>query len=218
MSLNDSWLRRHRDALFPRAPGTSLDVGAGRGRDSAALAELGFSVIALDREPGLMSAAVRTLPSVTLQLQDLTHPLPLPGDSFDVIVASLSLHYFRWEVTRRVIAELRRVIHGDGVLLFRLNAFDDLGYGAGAGEEVEPGLYRVAGRKGWFSDEKRFFTAEMVHTLFADSFAVGRIEHRTEVEYVTAVAFGLPSKSSMNASPKRLWEGEASPLPPATVR
>ncbi|RZL61165.1 MAG: class I SAM-dependent methyltransferase [Variovorax sp.] len=51
----------HRDVihLFPAAPSRVLDVGAGTGRDAAALARRGHHVVAVEPTPGLRSAGER---------------------------------------------------------------------------------------------------------------------------------------------------------------
>jgi len=51
----------HREVLhlFPRAPGRVLDIGAGSGRDAAALAALGHRVVAVEPTPELRAEGVR---------------------------------------------------------------------------------------------------------------------------------------------------------------
>jgi SAM-dependent methyltransferase len=53
----------------------------------------------------------------TFRLADLSQPLAFaPDDSFDLVVASLVLHYIRdWEP---VLTELRRVLKPDGAVVF----------------------------------------------------------------------------------------------------
>jgi SAM-dependent methyltransferase len=52
-SLRFEYVHREVLHLFPRAPGRVLDIGAGSGRDAAALAALGHRVVAVEPTPEL---------------------------------------------------------------------------------------------------------------------------------------------------------------------
>ena len=61
---------------------------------------------------------------------DHSYPLPFADAVFDGVVASLSLHYFSHAATASMICEIARVPEPRGVLVFRVNATDDVEYGA----------------------------------------------------------------------------------------
>jgi SAM-dependent methyltransferase len=103
-------------ALLPPVAGLRvLDAGCGGGRTSAWLAEQGARVIGIDVSPELLRLARERVPSGSFSLADLGEPLPFEDGSFDVVVASLVMHYLRdWVPPLR---ELRRVLRADGVVV-----------------------------------------------------------------------------------------------------
>jgi SAM-dependent methyltransferase len=93
-----------------------LDAGCGAGAHSAALLERGAIVTGLDKSAGLLAIARERLGAgVPLHQADLAEPLPFADGAFDVILASLVLHYLRdWTPTLR---EFRRVLVPNGRLV-----------------------------------------------------------------------------------------------------
>ncbi len=93
-----------------------LDAGCGPGAHAAVLADRGATVTGIDASSELLSIATARLGDrVTLVPGDLSDPLPFEDDSFDVVLASLVLHYLRdWEPT---LAEFHRVLVPDGRLV-----------------------------------------------------------------------------------------------------
>lgn len=170
----DPWLERHVETL--RAAGRRVvEVGCGPGTDAAFLSGCGFEVVAFDRaKPGRAARGA----GPQWMVADAT-VLPFRERSFDVAVASLSLHYLPWAETLRVFQEVAGLLGVGGVLLFRVNASDDVNHGAGQGEEVEPGYFRVAGEAGYWSEVKRFFREEDARAVVPDGFAIELLEHRT---------------------------------------
>ncbi len=79
-----AWVTRWAP-LIP--PGAVLDVASGSGRHARFLAQLGYSVTAVDREP-------QSIPGVRFIQADLEDgsPWPLPGERFQGIVVTNYLH------------------------------------------------------------------------------------------------------------------------------
>ena len=104
-------------ALLPPVAGRRvLDAGCGAGRHSAWLAGQGAEVVGLDASPEMLARARARVPGATFAVADLGEPLALGDGAFDVVIASLVLHYLRdWGPPLR---ELRRVLRPDGVLVF----------------------------------------------------------------------------------------------------
>jgi len=95
-----------------------LEVGCGAGPLTAWLVEHGAVVTAMDVSPAMLQLArERVGHRATFLLADLAEPLSfLPDTSFDLVVASLVLHYLEnWEEPLR---ELRRVLRPDGAVVF----------------------------------------------------------------------------------------------------
>ncbi len=93
-----------------------LDAGCGAGSHSAALRERGAIVTGLDKSSGLLAVARDRLGAgVPLHQADLAEPLPFSDGAFDVILASLVLHYLPdWQPTLR---EFHRVLVPGGRLV-----------------------------------------------------------------------------------------------------
>lgn len=177
----DAWL----DPFLPALGAVGdvvLDLGCGTGEDAATLAAHGVRVVACDRSRVAIRAATTTAAAASCFLMDMASPFALRGGVARGVVASLSLHYFPWETTRGIIAEVRRVIVPGGAFLFRVNATDDVNFGAGAGVAIEPGFYRVPpGRD--HRPYKRFFDAAMVRALLDPGWHIAHLEHRTIFRY-----------------------------------
>lgn len=107
--------------LLPMARGTALDVGAGRGIASYALAREGFQVTALEPDGSSLvgAEAIRSLAQET-QLpikvtQEFSERLPFADASFDVVFARAVLHHTR--DLNAACAEFFRVLKPGGRLL-----------------------------------------------------------------------------------------------------
>jgi ubiquinone/menaquinone biosynthesis C-methylase UbiE len=151
-----------------------LDLGCGLGDDACELADRGCRVVALDSQADRVRQVPR-LPEIELRITgDLAGHLPFRGEAFDLIVASLSLHYLDTETTKVAIAEVARVLREGCRLICRVNARGDVNFGYGQGEEVEPEVFRQP--EGHL---KRFFTPEMLERFLRPCFTVDRIAPRT---------------------------------------
>lgn len=99
----------------------ALDIGAGRGIASYALAKDGFVVTALEPDPsGLVGAgAIRALASATKLgirvVEEASERLPFESASFDIVFARAVLHHTK--DLRTACSEIFRVLKPDGTLL-----------------------------------------------------------------------------------------------------
>jgi SAM-dependent methyltransferase len=84
---------------MPQSRGTALDVGAGRGIASFALAKDGFGVTALEPDPsdlvgaGAIRALARESGVAINVVEDFSERLPFPDQSFDFVFARAVLHH-----------------------------------------------------------------------------------------------------------------------------
>ena len=104
-------------------------------------------------------------------LLDISEPLPFANDSFDLIVADLSLHYFDEKTTENIMGEIERILTQNGCLLARVNSIYDVNHGAGDGEKIEDNYYFVGGYN------KRFFTIEDAERFFS---IIGNVKAKEE--------------------------------------
>lgn len=183
----DPWLERHIEAL--RQSGQrAVEIGCGPGTDAALLAAHGFRVVAFDRaNPGRANRGA----AAEWVVADAA-ALPFRAHSFDVAVASLSLHYLPWAETLRVVRQVGELLVPGGAFLFRVNADDDVHHGAGQGEELEPGYFRVTGDAGFWSESKRFFREQDVRDVLPPGFAIESLEHRTILRFRQPKQVGVP--------------------------
>ncbi len=162
--LPDSrWIERWRASI---EGSNVLELGCGSGSDTEYIEQIAKSVICSD----IVQYKQNSTRSQFVQL-DLGAFLPFSA-KFDVVVASLCLHYFRWEKTKSIIKEISRVLGSEGLLICRLNSVKDHNFGASGYPEIEPGLYNVGGAP------KRFFHENDILKLFSNSWTLSTLEHK----------------------------------------
>ncbi len=164
-----------------------LDLGCGNGDDSLELARMGVSVIAFDQSLVSLLNARNRAPDIRIVRGDMRNRLPFDDQSFDLVVASLSIHYFDWKQTERIASEVCRVLKSDGWFVCRVNRVGDVNFSYGEGDEVEPEYFEV--RPG---HRKRFFSEDVLRTLLERDFnidsIVPRVSKRWKKEKQTLVA------------------------------
>lgn len=159
VALNyDGWLDKYLSKL--PTPGTILDLGCGSGIDTKILLKNGFSVCSADFSEEALHVMKQLVPQASPLKMDMTEKFPFQDDTFDVVVADLSLHYFEWALTRQIVGEIERVLKKYGLILARFNSDKDYGYGNDNGKTIESGLRLVDGRI------KRFFSEKNLDDLF----------------------------------------------------
>jgi len=112
------WILGHLDAV---APGRAIDVAAGSGRHAFAMADLGFSVTAVDRNPDLASLYQES--EVQFLCVDLEgQRWPLADHAYHLVLVSNYLH-------RPHFAELFQLVAPGGYLLYETFGVGNEGYG-----------------------------------------------------------------------------------------
>ena len=159
--VESHWLDMFNDIIM-NTNKPILDLGCGRGNNLKYLLEKNKKVIACDLSPVAIDDIKKNFPNVyDTKCFDMLDGLPFEDETFDVIIADLSLHYFKKKDTEYVISELKRVLCNDGYLLIRLNSVNDYNSGYGKGIEVEKHLYQVND-----NELKRFFDEEDIREFF----------------------------------------------------
>jgi SAM-dependent methyltransferase len=109
------------ELLLPAARGVALDVGAGRGIASYALAKAGYKVTALEPDGSALvgAGAIRTLAGNTglpIEVtQEFSERLPFPDAQFDVVFARAVLHHTK--DLQAACREFMRVLKPGGRLI-----------------------------------------------------------------------------------------------------
>ena len=122
--LNDFWQSEEWKAiaaLLPPPSGRALDMGAGRGISSYALARDGWQVTALEPDPSDLvgAGAIRALARDTGYTIDIvaeySEKLPFADATFDVVNCRQVLHHAR--DLRQTCTEIFRVLKPGGVMI-----------------------------------------------------------------------------------------------------
>ncbi len=156
----DNWLDSYKGVL-DECKTTVLDLGCGTGNDTLYLTEKGFKVIACDYSEVALAKIKNVFTDVETKLVDISERLPFGDNSFDLIIADLSLHYFDEQTTNSIMKEIKRILSPNGHLIARVNSTADINHGAGQGKKLEENFYFVEGYNKRFFDIKdaeRFFS------------------------------------------------------------
>lgn len=130
---------------------TLLEVGCGMGQDSLYFASKGFKVTALDfSESGIKKLKVQKDKNVNYILKDL-RSASFKNNSFDVIYAHLSLHYFNDLETAKIFKKLYKALKPGGYIFVKCKSIDDSLYGKG--EKVGEDMYKKGHTRHFFSKE-----------------------------------------------------------------
>src|SRR5690554_6607752 len=98
-------------AIAPKAGERILDVAAGTGKSSAAIARSGASVVALDFSPGMIAVGRKKHPSIEFVEGDATK-LPFAAGEFDAVTISFGLRNVAQP--QKALKEMFRVLKPGG--------------------------------------------------------------------------------------------------------
>jgi SAM-dependent methyltransferase len=204
--VHGDWLEKYLPTLM-RARGPVLDLGCGAGGNSLLLSDKGCSPVCADFAiEALRSVRLRggEMPCVLLDMRD---GIPFKEETFDFIVADLSLHYFTAETTCRIIDNIYETIAEGGTLLCRVNSMKDTNFGAGAGEEIEHHYYFMDMGKDK-GTHKRFFDYDDILNFFKQWHEVACNENETMrrgvVKRVWEIACRKPASTTLDGIEKSL--------------
>ena len=176
----DNWLDDYKDILEENQNTEILDLGCGIGADTLYLIERGFRVLSCDFSKEALKSIEEYIPNSKTKRIDMLGTFPLANESYSLIIADLSLHYFDNATTIHIMNEIKRVLKNNGILLARVASVNDFNFGAGVGEKLEKNFYF----EGDYT--KRFFDQEDVNKYFG---IIGEVEAsetsmiRNEEEY-----------------------------------
>lgn len=116
----------HRSVLhlLPVAPGHVLDIGAGTGRDAAALAALGHEVVAVEPTAALRAHGQRLHPSAAITWIDDALPdlavVTARDTTFDFILLSAVWMHLDTDQRRRAMPRIAGLLRPGGVMVLSL--------------------------------------------------------------------------------------------------
>jgi SAM-dependent methyltransferase len=126
LDWGEQWTGAFLGPLREAGARTVLELGCGAGHDAARLARAGFTVAAADLSAEALRQAQASYGGAVWFLRaDIAAGLPLADGRFDAVMSNVALHMFPDAATRRVFAEIGRVVRPGGLLLFHVNALED---------------------------------------------------------------------------------------------
>ena len=161
-NIEDFWFGKYEN-IIKNESGELLDLGCGVGQYSRYFSENGFSVTAVDiSERALAKLKEHSSDIKTVQL-DMTEPLPFADNSFDMVFANLSIHFFSKKDTESLICEIRRVLKNGGLFIGSCNSSAAYKYIVDCSTVIEDGFYLEDGGR-----SVRLFDKAMFDSFFAD--------------------------------------------------
>jgi len=166
--------------LIEPASSSILDLGSGRGLGSKYLTGMGKRVIAADYAEEALRIVPTVASSVMPIILDMRADLPFPDKSFDIVVAGLSLHYYTWDKTVKILDDIYHKLQGGGCLIARVNAKSDRAYLDEVAQnqpEIEPDYRLVRG------SPRRFFDEESLLKLLSPGWEILHLVEKTVRPY-----------------------------------
>lgn len=112
----DLWLDKYENILTTSKNVPMIDLGCGLGNNTLYLKERGYEVISCDFSETALLRLTNFIDNLNIQCFDMKNGLPFEDSSAKIIIADLSLHYFTWEDTLKIVKEISRVLMDDGFL------------------------------------------------------------------------------------------------------
>lgn len=160
----DDWLEEF-DEIVSKVDTKIIDLGCGvTGNNTLYLLEKGKKVISCDFAEEALKVVSKIKGSET-SLFDMRDGLPFEDNYTNLIIADLSLHYFKKDETEKIISEIKRVLLPNGYLFVRLNSTNSSEYKkliANDTKEIEHNLFFASNM------EKRFFDDKDVKEYFKE--------------------------------------------------
>ena len=162
---------------------TLLDLGCGAGRDARYFSRKGLSVTAIDRSSSGIRAIQSRNPRIRCILDDL-RTVKLKKNSFDVIYAHLSLHYFDDRTTRRIFQKIYRALKRGGLFFAKCKSVDDPL--CGKGEKQGSDMYYLSHVRHFFS---KTYMAEMLTPFKILTIRkTSSVYHQNKTAFIEAIA------------------------------
>lgn len=161
-----------------------LELGCGVGNDSIAFANAAHEILATDLSEVAIKQNKERFNRVTnlrFEVLDMGQQFPLEANTYDVVYARLSLHYFQDNVTKRIFDDIHRVLKPQGLLCFMCKSTNDVLYGKG--DKIEEDMFENEGHV------RHFFSREYAKECLADKFKVVELEEKTDLLYGKSSSF-----------------------------
>jgi SAM-dependent methyltransferase len=158
--LSDLWINKYIE-VFDKIPrGKTIDLGCGLGQYTKYLMDKGFDVLSCDISAEVLKGLKENITNAkTLEL-DMSKPLPFNDNSFNLVFANLSIHYFDTNTTIELLREIRRILTPEGYFVGSVNSTQTYQFIKDIAVEIEPNYYEENGR------HARLFDREQMEYFF----------------------------------------------------
>ena len=99
----DLWLDEYKDILEQNKDKEILDLGCGIGADTLYLLERGYNVLSCDFSNEALKSIQDNIPNSKTLYLDMMKDFPIEDNTYSLIIADLSLHYFDNETTIHIM-------------------------------------------------------------------------------------------------------------------
>lgn len=137
-----------------------LDLGCWIGADTQYLIERWYKVLSCDFANEALKSIEKHIPNSKTQYINMMEEFPINDETYSLIIADLSLHYFDNNTTIKIMNEIKRILKPNWILLARIATINDTNFWAGKWEKLENNYYFVE----WY--KKRFFDKDDVNKYF----------------------------------------------------
>ncbi len=186
--IYDLWLDDYKSDLEKFKNSKFLDLGCGIGADTLYLIERGYKVISVDYSKEAINNILSNIKGSEAKILDMNEKFTFENNSFNLIIADISLHYFNEEKTKNIMNEIKRILNKNGILICRVSSINDKYYGAGSGTEIEKRFYDHG------SYAQRYFNEDDLNKFFS---IIGKF---------TFVEKAMTRKESYYSMPKMLYQ------------
>ena len=168
----DLWIDDYKEYL--KSSGLCLDLGCGIGQYTKKFMEYGYDVISSDISTIALNK-VKEFNDKVVNL-DMRETLPFEDNKFDIVFASLSIHYFSDSDTKNLMSEVKRILKKDGLFIGSVNGMQGL--------EVIKDTAKVIEHHYYFNNGKyiRLFDISDIKKYLSD-FVIIKIDERETIRF-----------------------------------
>lgn len=170
--LSDFWIEKYADTFNNIPKGKALDLGCGLGQYTKYLMDKGYDVISSDISTEVLNKLKFNIPNANIKQLDMSKPLPFADNSFNLVFANLSIHYFDKKTTINLLKEIKRIIKNHGYFIGSVNSSKTFKFIKDSAKEIEENYYFKNGRN------VRLWNKEQFDEFFKDFI----LEELNEVE------------------------------------
>ena len=154
--LTDIWLEKYSDIIEQIPKQNALDLGCGLGQYTKYLMDKGFNVMSADISIEVLNKLKSNIQNANIKELDMSKPLPFDNNSFDLVFANLSIHYFDSKTTINLLKEIRRILKKDGYFIGSVNSSKTYKFIKDVAQQIEPNYYYENGRTVRLWDKEQF--------------------------------------------------------------